>query len=82
MNIHENLKNERKSHKNYKPRGGVELRSIFALLGPFKFMPNSLKGPSDCEKKFISNHFGMGYVKMHGLHGNNLIWFSRMGVGL
>ena len=28
MNIHENLKNEVKSRKNYKSRGGVEVRSI------------------------------------------------------
>ena len=28
MNIHENLKKEVKSRKNYKPRGGVEVPSI------------------------------------------------------
>ena len=50
-----------------------------ALIGPFKFMPNCSKGPSECETKFTSKYFGMGYVKMHGFHGNTLIWFSRMG---
>ena len=28
MKMHENLKNERKSRTNYKPRGGVKVRSI------------------------------------------------------
>ena len=28
MNIHENLKNWDKSRKNYKPKGGDEVRSI------------------------------------------------------
>ena len=28
MKMHENLKNEVKSRKNYKPRGGVKVRSI------------------------------------------------------
>ena len=32
-------------------------------------MPNCSKGPSECEAKFTSKHFGMGYVKMHGFHG-------------
>ena len=33
MNIHANLKNEGKSRKNYKPRGGVEVRSILRSYG-------------------------------------------------
>ena len=41
-----------------------------AFLGPFKFMPNCSVGPSKCETKFSIKHFGMGYVKMHGFHGN------------
>ena len=73
MNIHENLKNEGKSRKIYKPRGGVEVRSR-----PFKFMPNCSVGLSESETKFTSKYFGMGYVKMHVFHGNTLIWFSRM----
>ena len=42
MKMNENLKkNEEKSRKNYKPRGGVKVQSIYpALIGPFKFMPN------------------------------------------
>ena len=27
-------------------------------------------------------HFGMGYVKVHGLYGNPLYGFREMGVGL
>ena len=34
-----------------------------ALLGPFRFMSNCSKGPSECETKLTSKHFGMGYVK-------------------
>ena len=32
-----------------------------ALLGPFKFMPNCLVGPSECETKFSSkeNWYGI-----------------------
>ena len=79
MNIHENLKNEGKSSKNYKLRGGVEVGSI---LHSFKFMPNCSVRPSECETKFTSKHFGMGYVKMHGFHGNPFYNFRKWGVGL
>ena len=41
-----------------------------ALLGPFKFMLNCSVGTFECETKLTLKHFGMGYVKMHGLHGN------------
>ena len=50
-----------------------------ALLGPFKFMPNCSVGPSECETKFTSKHFSMGYVKMHGFHGNPLHDFREWG---
>ena len=41
MKMRENLKkNEGKSRKNYKPRGGFKGTIYPALLGPFKFMPN------------------------------------------
>ena len=43
-----------------------------ALLGPFKFMPNFSAGPSECETKFSLKHFGIDYVKMHGVHDNPL----------
>ena len=46
MNIHENLKNEGKSRKNYKSRGGVEVRFIL-LEGTFKFMPSFSFGLSE-----------------------------------
>ena len=76
MNIHENLKMKEHHVKKHKPWGEV------ALLGPFKIMPNYLVGPSKCETKFTSNYFGMGYVKMHGYHGNPLYDFRECGVGL
>ena len=53
-----------------------------ALIGSFRFMPNCLVGPSECETKFTSKHFGMGYVKMHGFHGNQLYYFQEWGIGL
>ena len=45
-------------------------------------MPNRSVGPSKCETKFTLKHFGMGYVKMHGFHGNPLYDFREWGVGL
>ena len=48
-----------------------------ALLGPFKFVPNCLIGPSECETKF--KHFSMDYVKMHGFQGNPLYDFRDWG---
>ena len=48
-----------------------------ALLGPFKFMPNYRVGPSEYETKLTSKHFGMGYVKMRGFHGNPLYDFRE-----
>ena len=53
-----------------------------ALLGPFKFMPNCSVGPSECEMKFSSQKLVMGYVKMHGFHGNRLYDSRDWGVGL
>ena len=35
-------------------------------------MPNCSVGPSECEMKFPHKKLGMGYVKMHGFHGNRL----------
>ena len=45
-------------------------------------MPNCSMGPSECETQFSSKRFGMGYVKMHGFHGNPLYDFREWGVGL
>ena len=53
-----------------------------ALLGPFKFMPNRSVGPSQCETKFSLKHFGMGYVTMHGFHGNPLYESREWGLVL
>ena len=44
-------------------------------------MPNCSVGLSECETKFISKHFDMGYVKMHGFHGNPLNDFRDLGWG-
>ena len=35
-------------------------------------MSNCSLGPSECETEFLLKYFGMGYVKMHGFHGNRL----------
>ena len=53
-----------------------------ALLGPFKCMLNCKVGPSKCKTKFTLKHFGIGFVKMHGFHGNPLYVFREWGVGL
>ena len=53
-----------------------------ALLGPFKFMPNCSAGPSECETKFSLKHFGIDYVKMHGVHDNPLYDSREWGVDL
>ena len=45
-------------------------------------MPNYLVGPSECETKLPQKKFGMGYVKMHGFHGNLLYDSRDVGVGL
>ena len=47
------LKNEGKSRKNHKPRGGLryDLSCTFRAL---KVIPNCLVGPSECETKFSS----------------------------
>ena len=45
-------------------------------------MPNSSVGPFECETKFSLKHFGTGYVKMHGFHGNPLYDIREWGVGL
>ena len=77
MQMHENfLKNEGKSRKNYKPRGGFIVRSILHSLGLLnscqivQWDPQNVKG-SPPQKKL-----GIGYVKMNGFHGN-LLYDSR-----
>ena len=53
-----------------------------ALLGHFKFMHDCSVRPPECETKFTSKYFGIGYVKMHGFHGNPVSDFRELGVGL
>ena len=45
-------------------------------------MPNCSVGPSACETKLTSKHFDMGYVKMHGFHGNPLYDLREWVLGL
>ena len=48
-----------------------------ALLGPFKFMPKSFQwDPKNVKQRSPQKKFGMGYLKMHGFHGN-LLYDSR-----
>ena len=49
---HLNAKETReKSSKNYKPMGGVDVRSIPAVLGPFKFMPIVQLDPLNAKRR-------------------------------
>ena len=62
MKMHENFKkNEGKSRKNYKPRGGVKVLSILhSFLNSCQIVqwdPQNMKRSSPQKK------FGMGYVK-------------------
>ena len=62
---------------------GEGLGTIYlALLGPFKLMPYYSVGHTECETKFASKHFDMGYVKVHDFHGNPLYDFREWGVCL
>ena len=45
-------------------------------------MPNCSVGQSECEMKFSSQEIGIGYVKMHGFHGNRLYDSRDWGVDL
>ena len=65
MKMHENLKNEGKSRKNYKPRGGVKVLSILHSSGLLNSCQIVQWDPQNVK-------LGMGYVKMHGFHGNRL----------
>ena len=72
------LKNERKSRNNHKPRGGEGLR--YDLSCTPRGLLNSCQivqwGPQNVKRSSPQKKFGMGYVKMHGFHGN-LLYDSR-----
>ena len=58
MKMHENLKKEGKSRKNYKPRRGVKVQFImhsWSLLNS-----NCSVGPSESETKFSSKEIWYG----------------------
>ena len=75
------LKNQGKSCKTISLGEGLRY-DLSCTPRAFKFMPNSLVGPSECETKFALKHFGMGYVKMYGFHGNPLYDSRDWRVGL
>ena len=53
-----------------------------ALLGSFKFMPNSSVGPSECETKFSSKEIWYGLRENAWFPWQPLIRFSRWGGGV
>ena len=70
MKIHENLKNEGKSRKTISLVEGFSYDlscspRAFLIHAKFKWDPQNAKRSSP-------KTFGMGYVKMHGFHGNPL----------
>ena len=76
MKMHEILKNEGKSLKNYKPRGGVKVNlscTPRALLNSCQIVQ---RDPQNVKRSSPQKKFGMGYVKMHGFH-SNLLYDSR-----
>ena len=72
----------KENHVKTISRGKGLRYDLLRLLGPFNFMPNCALGPFKCEMKFSLKHFAMGYVKMHGFHGNPLYDSQEWGVGL
>ena len=64
------------------PRGGVKVRSILHSYG----LSNSCQivqwDPQNVKLSSPHKKLGMGYVKMHGFHGNPLYDSRDWGVGL
>ena len=59
----------------------VTLSSNLAYLPPqdyFSWVLNSLLGPK-VQNKIVLKYIGMGYVKMHGFHGNPLYDSQELG---
>ena len=81
MKMRQNLKNEGKLRKNYKPRGGVKVRSILHSLGHFNSCQIVQWDPQNVKRRTPQKKFGMG-EKMHGFHGNLLYDSRDCGVGL
>ena len=77
MKMHEIFKkNEGKSRKNYKARGGVKVQSILHSQGLLNSCQIVQWDPQNVKRNSPQKNFGMGYVKMHGFHGN-LLYDSR-----
>ena len=63
MNIHEKLKKMREIHVKTRSLGEGLRFDLACTPRAFKFMPTCSAEPSECETKFTSKHFVMGYVK-------------------
>ena len=73
MKMHENfLKNEGKSRKIYRPRGGVKVPFILQSLGLLNLCQIVQEDPQNMKRSSSQKKFSMGYVKMHDFHGNLL----------
>ena len=66
-------KTEGKSCKNYTSRGGVEVRSSLHSQGLLNTCQIVQWDPENAKRSSAPKTFGMGYVKMHGFHGNLII---------
>ena len=79
MKIHENVG---KSHKNYKPRGWIEVRSILHSYG----LSNSCQivqwDPLNAKRSSLQNNLSMGYVKGMVSMATPYMILENMGVGL
>ena len=76
MNIHVNLKNDGKLFESKNVSNAQELgprgiiKPTFHIYGNFKLMPNCSLGPPQSKKYCSQTLTQIGYVKLHGFHGN------------
>ena len=49
---------------------GIQFRVPCTLQDNFSWVPTCSLGPPECETELSEKNVGMGYVKMHGFHGN------------
>ena len=75
-------KNEGKSRKNYKPWGGVKVRSILHSKGLLNSCRIVQLDPQNVKQSSPQKKFGLDYEKMHGFDGNLLYDSQDWGVGL
>ena len=63
MKMHKKLlKNEEKSRKNYKPRGGVKVQSILHSYGLLNSCQLVQWDPQNVKRSSPQKKFGMGYT--------------------